>query len=260
MFIVVFYVFCYGLEYMETGTYTIDWQDIANGYMLKTDSMMGYLWIIRVFLLIMLITPFLLKIKNINSKYLIPILIVCCGVQYLLVCLKDMITDPSLKEFCSDYVLFLTGYSILFVAGIGMSYVKTYSIRQLCLSVVFLIVVLGGYVMLYGLPFHVLSQAMKYPPNFWYLMYGMSFSICVWVVFNRYRKLFSKCKFLEWVGRNTMWLYLWHIICLRIAWRVSDSWIVECVALVIVTVLVYGVQYWVVKKSNNRFLTKYFIG
>lgn len=263
LFTTLFYVAFYSLEFFFNGTFKIDWQNVINAYIFDNDSMMGFLWIIKVFILIMFVTPLIVRWKwggLFNPKYLILTVLIGCVIQTILVYLSTKIQYPLAKTIVWNYILYLTGYSIIFIAGYGISHFQNVTNRMLIISCFLFACVLCSFLAIYGLPFHLLSQKMKYPPNFWYILYGFSMSWMLWCIINRFHNFFSKCKFLIWIGQNTIWLYLWHIICLRIAWHVSSNWLIEILVLFISTVAVYFIQFIIVKSTNNKFLNKYFIG
>lgn len=262
VFVIIFYALFYSEAYITTKTFNFDRMDFINALLLRNDSMMGYLWVIKVFLLVMLITPVLIRMADRIKSFVTFILILAAILvahQGMVVAI-DFIPIKIIRIIYREYFLYLTGYSILFFLGVKIGNLVSVSKKDEYMSVVALVVTFVAYVGIHGLPFHLLSQYYKYPPQFWFILYGAAFSVMLWF---QIRKLHVKgrlSRFCVWIGQNTIWIYLWHIVGLRVAWAVSNHWAVHYLAVLVFSVLVFAVQYFIVKKINKPFFNKYFIG
>ena len=90
---------------------------IAGTFMLRLNPSIGYVWIIRVFLIVMLVTPLLLKLdKAIKRDWM-------CFALIVLVLLTQQLLVNWLKPmkgnwFIQDWVLYILGYSAVFLWGL----------------------------------------------------------------------------------------------------------------------------------------------
>lgn len=262
IFVIVFYVLFYLETYLKTKTFDFNETDFINTILFRNESLLHYLWIIKVFLLVMLITPFLVRLADkINSFWVFGLfLITLVLVQQGLVLLLDFIPLKIVRIVYREYFLYLTGYSILFLLGVKIGRINELNNKSIWLSLAFLLMVIVSYVSIYGLPFHLLSQQFKYPPKFWFVLYGAACSVTSWFLI-RNQNLNSKLlHFCVWMGQNTIWLYLWHIIGLRVGWMVSDHWAIQWCIVLISSIAIFSLQYFIVGKINKPFFSKYFVG
>ena len=262
LFVLFFYAWFYAGEYVATKTIQIDWKDVGNAFLLRNASMMGFLWVIKVFLLIMFVTPLLVKLADrIQSlKILIIVLLIMVCLQQGLVVLCEHVPIKFLRIVYREYFLYLTGYSTVFLLGVKIGKQDNWGKHSLWVSIILLLLVFGSYVGINGLPFQLLSQQYKYPPQFWFILYGAACSVTLWLLIRKQNLKGKLSHFCVWMGQNTIWLYLWHVIGLRVGWMVSDHWAIQYCIVLVFSILVFAFQYYIVKKINKPFFNKYFIG
>ena len=67
-------------------------------------------------------------------------------------------------------------------------------------------------------------QPYKYPPRVYFLLWGMTVSLLLWSL-RKYWSPLLACRPALFIGRNTIWLYLWHIPFARlIKTSMTDVW------------------------------------
>lgn len=261
IFGVFLYVVLYGTAFIRTGVLAIDWNDIVRSVCMKTGATLGYLWILKAFLLVMLVTPLMLRYQRLASRIvlLVPLVLVGFAVQSLLIKAAAPVTQPLLRDVITDHVLVLTGYSLVFFAGLGFSHHKVFSTGWLAVSFAALVLVLAAFVYRYGgLPHHFLSRQLKYPPSFWYLTYGLSASVLLWVFCNKFRGLTDRLRLTAWTGRNSLWLFLWHVACLYFAKNATGHWWLNGIILLLSTFCIFLVQQWLVSRCSSAFVKRFF--
>lgn len=68
------------------------------------------------------------------------------------------------------------------------------------------------------------TQDFKYPPRIYYLSYAIAVSAFLYMWCDR---LTVKNKYIrqaiEYLSSNSMWIYLWHILCLNLWWIYAPS-------------------------------------
>ena len=193
----------------------VDVKMILDSYLLLGG--VGYVWIIRVFLLMMLVTPLLVGFeKYCKSDFL-----------YGIVCLFLLVLNDVILHFASftperkyvsliltEYVMYLVGYAPLFMLGLRLRYAGRNVLSYYVLwTILVLLIGLYVYKLFHGFPIE-LSQHYKYPPQSYYLIYGAAVSVILWFCKNLINKIILACKLSSlalFVGQNTIWIYLWHM-------------------------------------------------
>ena len=239
--------------------------DTIIGTFLLIDPNIGYVWVIRIFLIIMLITPLLMRIESgVKNNILFGVLVAAWLVgQYYLV---SWLLPLKPGVFVNDYVLYTTGYGVLFLLGLRMKDASTKTLLLFALCMLAAMVILGlGIAEEKGTWLRM--QWFKYPPQTYYLVWGALISLALWSC----RKWWSRWLDFKWVnfiGQNTIWIYLWHIPFVSPVneYIPTTYWWLRYVIVCGCAVGVYTIQYHIVQRmaasrpdKKNRFL-KYFKG
>lgn len=237
---------------------------IKGTYMLRLNPSIGYVWIIRVFLIVMLATPLLTGIdKRIRNDWM------CFGLVALMVAIQQglvaWLRPMKLGWFVEDWVLYVFGYSAVFLLGLRM---RRASVKSASVLLVIMAVGMVVYAFhMYGEHGTVMRlQATKYPPRLYFLLWGMLISGLLWVTSKWWTPLLDNRLF-TFIGQNTIWIYLWHIPFVNIVVKGPfDAWhpALKYVFVYVVALCIYAIQYKIVKKvqerrPDNRF-ARYFIG
>lgn len=74
----------------------------------------------------------------------------------------------------------------------------------------------------------------KYPPTGYYLSYGLFVSIVLYYLVNMNKKVIVKIresKIVGWISKNSLWIYLWHIVPVKILIEykilVIENWVLN---------------------------------
>jgi fucose 4-O-acetylase-like acetyltransferase len=175
----------------------------------------GYVWIIRVFLLVALVSPLLFtwhRYASRNSQYFVII-----ALSFLSYELLRYFSLPYIQagagELISSVVLYLVPYGIIFAIGLRMTQLgirELYAIAFVSLAV---FIFAGSCLFLVHGEF-VPTQALKYPPSIYYFSYAVFVSSLLWIhsalIDHTIKKLKLKPLVL-FTARNSIWVYLWHI-------------------------------------------------
>lgn len=237
---------------------------IWGAFRLKLYPSIGYVWIIRVFLIVMLVTPVLVRLADALKKEISFAGVVCAMfvLQYFLIRWLD---TPQSGWFVKDWLLYVAGYSAVFMLGLHL---RRASKGIKVVYAVALSVLMAAYALSMEAEHGtwLRMQALKYPPSVYYLLWGALVSTLLWTCSGWWSVLLDNRLF-TWIGRNTIWIYLWHIPFVNIVvggpfdpW----PWGLKYVFVYVCALMIYALQYRIVKLAENRWpdnrVTKFFVG
>jgi hypothetical protein len=193
-------------------------EELAANTLLTSYALLegiGYVWVIRVFLLVALVSPWLFTWQQntvTDSKYYG--LLAACFVLYELIRYFSMpYIWQGAGEIISAIILYVIPYGILFAIGLRMpqaSKNQSYAIALLSLTI-FLIAGAGLYIMNGQF---VPTQELKYPPSIYYFSYALFVSSLLWIHSGKIECLLEKLQVKNvvlFIASNSIWIYLWHI-------------------------------------------------
>lgn len=212
LFLTFLFVSLYLFSHFFQIDYPFSFKKILTSYTLLSG--IGYVWIIRVFVLVTLIAPlirsFSAKIKN-NTAYLLLILLT------LLIYSSVM---PWLSAFgvIKVTLLDLVPYACVFALGMRLERLAK---DKILLIAALNVLVFSGFALWFWVTEHkfVGTQLYKYPPHLYYLSYAIAISLLAYIAADSLLKWVKSMKLQNvvlFVGRNSMWIYLWHIFAIRI--------------------------------------------
>lgn len=183
-------------------------------------SGIGYVWIIKVYLLIAIISPgiqYISRSISRNLTYMIFLLAWFFAYQFFILKTSEYkgIFEKADKltggAFYTDVWLYLLGFGL--IAAIGYRY-KQFKRKEriglilVCIACFFGFIIKNGYVS---------TQQYKYPPQLYYISYGVMVTLILYEIFSikKFERVVNN-KVVAWFSKNSLWLYLWHIIPVRI--------------------------------------------
>ena len=260
IFLTVYFLMIYAAKFVGLD-FGLTFKQVYESYLLMDG--IGFVWIIRVLLLIALVTPGLIKInQTIKSDTLFIWLYSIVLILYLLIAYYKVGMDIALVR---DWVYYVIGYGFVFLLGIRMKDLKSMDIMLFTAIMVALFITMGAFgkhsiLGIESIFFHI--NDWKYPPTNIFLLYWLIMSIlCYMVIYLKQRvKLNGVVNF---IGCNSIWIYLWHIPFISITARMEMVWWLRFVIIYLGAAGIYFVQYslinWIGKRKNYK-LFKYLIG
>lgn len=232
-------------------------REILESYLFLNG--IGYVWIIRVFLLIMFITPILVFINNKCKKMFALIMVSLIVLQDCFVRIYNLIDIPVIfRFFFWEYFLFMFGYAPHFLLGLR---IRSLSRRNIFLLVLMSIVafMLVNFVLLTdGIAFNI--QKYKYPPQILFTVYGIMGCLCIYLLKPIWEKL-TKIRLFVFIGQNTIWIYLWHIFVLLILSKIMLCWAVKFLVVYTIAVLLFFFQYNITQRLvKSEKIKRFFVG
>ncbi len=224
---------------------------IIGSYLLAGG--IGYVWIIRVFILVALVSPFIFKWHmsiSSNKRYfgtLTLILVVYEIARYFSLPYIQDNTGEAIS-LISHYII---PYSIIFAIGLRLPSLEDKHASFLSLTSLVIFVSLGTWI--YATTgMAAPTQHYKYPPSIYYLSYALFVSSFLWIFRRQFEFILEKTKSKEFVlfcAQNSIWIYLWHIPFVKFF---HSHFIVKYIVVFSISVLLTFIQVWIINKVMNQ--------
>lgn len=226
---------------------------ILESLFLCSEGGVGYVWIMKVFLLVALVTPMLIKLKNkLSPSLFFALILITFIAQEFIVRLTTLIELQPLRSIYEETIPYLIGYSIPFMLGLLLRDIpKKQELRIIGFIVVGCVISLCLMLHTHG---HIIdiTPFYKYPPFGYYLIYGLFVSVILWLIRpSQDNDITAKSPL--FVGRNTIWIYIWHIPFVTVFNLMFDNWILKWLLVFFCAVGVYYIQYQFAKKLKKRY-------
>jgi peptidoglycan/LPS O-acetylase OafA/YrhL len=192
----------------------LDFGAVVSSYLLFDG--IGFVWIIRVFLIIALLAPYIHTINKAVSNdavYILALIAFFSAYELLryIVC-PDLIEKPETD--LNAIFLSIFPYTGLFALGLrlkNISRLHTFQILFLSFAA-FMFLAFSHY---FATGNFVPTQAYKYPPSMYYLSYAIFMSVLLWCVSGPLWNMVANRRITRnlasFIAQHTIWIYLWHI-------------------------------------------------
>lgn len=232
--------------------YPFSSQTIINSFNLSSG--IGYVWIVRVFLLVAIAMPFYVKLsgklKN-NYLYLLILALIYAFYEllyYFYPVRLVSINFPAIDFFFQNVVFYILPYSVVAGLGLGIAKMNKKNLAILIAGFSTLLIILA-----FANHF-AFTQTAKYPPRLYYLSYALLVSLSLYTVrkTNIFNKLFAN-KYFLFLGSSSLWIYLWQILYLFV-WKIvpkttlSNNYLGAFIFVLLLSVITTYVQRYLVKK------------
>ena len=224
----------------------------------------GFVWVIRVFLLVALTAPFVFAVNeriSSNRIYLVLLAVLYLLYELFLATVRPF-DDGILGQLFSFYICYTPGFSLIFALGIRLTRLT----RKQCvlLGIGFLVVFLAcAFWYGRGADGFVGTQKFKYPPRIYYLSYALAVSSLAIAAAPLVCSVLARQKVIEsvifFIAQNSLWIYLWHIPMLQVSYRIHQTFWVEYVMVFSGAVCMAFAQSVLIRKcilpfiANDRF-------
>lgn len=261
MFLAAYLPILYFVQFKFLPEQYLTGEMIVRSFLLL-DNSIGYVWIIRIFLIVMLATPFILKLNNRIENIRLFVFVIVAAVFALegIHLIGVQCDKESVASFVVvDIIQYGIAYSIPFMLGVRCRNAeKMEQYKLLVFVIVVFVVSLVYYTFSYGLPIRI-TPNFKTPPHSYYIVYGCFVSVVLWQMKTKISKWLTN-KYFILLGQNTIWIYLWHMPFALVSNRLSDSWVVRYIFVYGTAILIFMIQRSIVNKINSDFARKYLLG
>ncbi|HEY9596666.1 MAG TPA: acyltransferase [Cyanophyceae cyanobacterium] len=199
----------------------------------------NYIWIIRVFIMIAILAPFLLKFYiKLGSERRFLLALVACYIFNELIVRPLLNLSNSIELFNlirGQFLYYIIPYGFLFGFGIILTKMdrKLFKLVSICFFTLSLFVI-GIYYYYFGdnlvMYLYEINNDYKFPPSPQYIYYGTFISIVLYYLVSRLLSnnnwsIFIQkswlLKLIIFISSSTLWIYLWHIFFISFWTRIS---------------------------------------
>jgi hypothetical protein len=186
---------------------------ILSSYLLLDGS--DYVWIIRVFLLVAIVSPFLLSFcqrTTSHTKYLSAIITIYIAYELTLSISKPFLNTYQ-GYFFQETFLYLVPYAVVFSIGLRLPQLSRNQLLLIA-AIAFCVFDIEAIALWIVSGQAVPTQNFKYPPQIYYLSYAIFVSIVTWILSKNLSIILERLHLssaIQFVARNSLWIYLWHI-------------------------------------------------
>lgn len=184
---------------------------------------MGYVWIIRVFLLVALATPLLLAMRKrlTAATYLLVLGAVYLFHEFAWAKFAPMANEPG-WEVIKFTVFYVLPYGCFFAMGLrwpGMKQSAAWMWAAVSLTIAGVMIAMLGLVSDPGA-----AAELKYPPRLAYFWFGLGMSHALYAFAMKLPSLGASLeKTIAWISASSLWIYLWHIPGLQAARKICGK-------------------------------------
>lgn len=240
---------------------------IIGTFLLLEKPSIGYVWIIRVFILIALISPLVYILVNSVSSFLFAIiLVVAYFVTDWIVLLVDYISSDVLRYIFEEIGVYTLAYGL--ILAISLKIRGCLKAQKKFLGILSIALLVGACVfMLIDKQVFPISELYKYPPHSFFLLYGIACSLALyWLTDTQFKTSSLLARIISYISERSLWVYLWHIPFVVLANSIDSfasywfwKWILCYAAAIIVTFLQVGIINYVRLHYFNCRWFKYLI-
>lgn len=229
---------------------------IFCSYAMMNTKAIPFVWIIRVFLLIMIFTPPLISFstKISNLKFILLCIFMLFSLELIVFLLSKIILYKYIYYPAYEVLPFLVGYSLPFMLGLKLRNANTImNLKALSLCVILFLLCSW----LYNDTSKVLTLTMyKFPPRAYFISYGILISVILWINKSIIEKLLYS-EFTIFVGKHSIWIYLYHIPALYLVNTWNLGWGLTYLLVYFFAFSFFMLQYMIVNKYLNGYNSPY---
>lgn len=194
-------------------------ENLKSGAIIESFAFMegfGYVWIIRVFLLVALVAPFIYKWHTKITSDLRYIGII--SLVYLIYEIARYVTLPYVhNEKWPEFTLilyYLIPYACIFAFGLRIQ-VFTLVRNIAVLACAFMVFVVLGTYLYYQMGYVAPTWHYEFPPSAYFISYSLIGCVFFWILGPKIWDFLQKDAAIRmailFIAQNSLWIYLWHI-------------------------------------------------
>ncbi len=211
VFLTFFFISCYFAADIANIEYPFSQEKIITSYLFLSG--IGYVWILKVYIILAIITPLSLKISNFkvsNTVYFSTLFLLYLIYEIILYFSFQYIPKRD-NELLYSTVYLIMPYALLYLYGMRLGRLAIEQVKSIILVSLTIFIILATFK--YNQAGHfVQTQISKYPPSYYYLSYAFFALNSVYLFCIRLIEIGDRAKkCIIWLSANSLWIYLWHI-------------------------------------------------
>lgn len=226
------------------------WPKVIGSFLLLNQPSVGYVWIMRVFLMAALIIPFLYSFVRHNGMLVMIITVTSLFIiNEAIIYVLESVSSKIVHFIVQEYVIYLIAYSIIIILGIWAHQAAPKNIFKMICYIILGFIVYKAYTS----DWSFMPQADKYPPHGVYVIYGCFGSLVLWSL-KPFLENIHVSPFITYLSKESMWLYLWHIIpayAIIPINQVHNLWLGRFVFVLVSMILLQQIASFVVSKTSK---------
>lgn len=222
----------------------------------------GYVWIIRVFLIIAVLSPLFVRIVKGKSGFhatLISFLILLFSSALSLL----DISNKMASHLFIDLIIPTLSYGAIFILGYKCLSMKKSEQLSTFILFTFLFISIATYAY-FNKGVILGPQDFKYPPTIYFVSYSIAMTYVTLCIFTLILKDKDKLPhFFNFISSNTIWIYLWHIPVVEYFKKTSgnDNFAIKYIIALIISIAIAYLQISIIKKTTkNKLIRNIFTG
>lgn len=251
------YFICVYIARMFGVDFGVRHQHIIGSYLLMDG--IGYVWVIRVFLLVGVLTPFFLAFdKKIQSDSLF------FSIWGIMIVALELLLANQLGRhitFVREFVYYAVGYGLIFMLGLRFKRLKrgTKILAFAIIAVGYAALQIYNNQIFTNNGTYITVNNFKYPPRALFLLYGATLSFVSIFIANKLLKRVHIPSWIIFIGQNTIWIYLYHIPLIQLTGMMHLTWGMRFFSVYAIATLIVFLQNIVVFRFKFPF-HEYFVG
>lgn len=258
IFLTAYFLVSAALKYFAGIDFGITMKHVVGSYLLTEG--IGYVWIIRVFLIIAVLTPGLIAFnRSIQSD--VVLIMILIGISLLLTFAIRAGWGMD-NMFVREFIYYAVAYSIPFIVGLRVMQSDRRKFFRF-FAFVAIVAVVCGTVQVMGGGRLLDINSLKYPPQSYFLFYGLFMSLVCYFICCCTRIRDKVPALFQFIGMNTIWIYLYHIPLIQLTGRLTIPWWMRYCTVYLLAVVLCYVQVMLVERlrmRHDRAIFKYLKG
>lgn len=248
IFLTIYFI---SLLMLDPQSLDLAFKKVITSYLLISG--IGYVWIIKVFILVAMISPLIFKLHtkiSSHKKYFLLLALIFIIYEFLRYLSLPYIQNGAGKAI-SYITHYIVPYGVVFAVGLRIPLLKNVQIKYISIVcfLLFAITAVGLY-LFYG--HFVPTQNYKYPPSIYYFSYALFVSCTLWYYSKEIEAIFSKIKIekvITFMAHNSIWIYLWHIPIVK---YFNAHFLIKYIVVISLATLLAFMQVYFVKKIITK--------
>ena len=246
IFLIIYFIinFIFGIEFVSKKT-------VISTFILNNG--IGYVWIIRIYMIVALLLPLVMQLLNKYSKRRIYIFSLILYVIYEILCCSGIFDNLILNYFfaylipcyililCTDYIMNSDSKKVMYFSLFNM--------------MIFLVLMVVFYFQTGSIQN---TNYMKYPFRLYYISYAL-FASGILIVFFRNEKITDIIhnKLIGFISNHSLWIYLWHILFIKIAF--IENWFLNYCFVLSLSIIITFIQSKIINIIEKKFSKNFFL-